>query len=470
MMASDRFPQPDVFRLPVAGKVLLYAPLQGLSALVEPALVEPLRQALTGTALPASSQVQALFQALNGEAQAAAPGFFVPQPRPAELGRPLFLGLIPTRSCNMNCRYCDFIAPKQSSPLMDLDTARDAVDAYLRRLDELGMTHAELHFFGGEPFFAARTVHFAVEYFRAQAAQRGMTSHLEVITNGLFNERMARWAAGAFDTIFLSLDGPAEIQNRHRPGLDGRTVAAIIEQNAHFFSDSGVDLVLRACVTAETVQRMPEIAAWFAETFLPAQVCFETMLPSGMSQTFGLQPPDPWDFVRYYDAAADLLAARRIETVLSTADLGAPHLTFCPVGNDAIIVTPDRAVHTCYLLEEDWRAAGLDLTYARLGDAGALEVDRSAVARIRDLNVNRYPLCADCFCRYHCSGGCHVNRRQALLSTAPAADGDATCIQTRAITAAALLKRMGRDDLNKQWRADGAGFRASILNHKDRLV
>ena len=451
----------DVFALPIADKVLVYAPLHNLAALIDSTATGQLRQSLAGDRDAPSAGLADLVETLR------APGLPLPQPRQGGLGMPLFLGLIPTRGCNMRCAYCDFAAPKQTSPVMDLDTARQAIDAYLELLAAQGGTHMELHFFGGEPFFAPRTLHFVVEYGLAKAAERGFSTHLEIITNGFFNLRTARWAAGVFDTVFLSLDGPREIQDRYRPGPGGRSVFDTVTGNARLFSEQGVELILRSCITAETVERMPEIAAWFAEQFHPAAVCFETLVDSQLSQANGIHPPDPWAFARSFGQAAALLARQGIETVLSTADLGYPHLSFCPVGKDALIVTPDGCVHACYLLEEEWRREGLDLTYARLDEraAGGLVIDQPALDQIRELHVEAYPLCADCFCRFNCSGGCHVNRRAVLSGQ----EYDATCIQTRLVSASILLNRLGPPGWSPRGRAAPGLHQAVSRRTRDRL-
>lgn len=460
-MANLTGSRQDIFALPIADKVLVYAPLHNLAALIDSTAAGQLRQSLAGDRQATGAGLADLVETLR------APGLPRPQPRQGGLGMPLFLGLIPTRGCNMSCAYCDFAAPKQTSPVMDLETARQAIDAYLELLSGQGGTHMELHFFGGEPFFAPKTIHFVVEYALAKAAERGFSAHLEAITNGFFNLRSARWAAGVFDTVFLSLDGPREIQDRYRPGPGGRSVYDTVARNARLFSEQGVELILRSCITSETVERMPEIAAWFAEEFHPAAVCFETLVDSQLSQANNIHPPDPWAFARGFGQAAALLAGQGIETVLSTADLGYPHLSFCPVGNDALIVTPDGCVHACYLLEEEWRREGLDLTYARLDEraAGGLMVDQPALDQIRELHVDNYPLCADCFCRFNCSGGCHVNRR-AVLS---AHEYDATCIQTRLVSASILLNRLGQEDLSQRWLSDPGLHEAAILRQGDRL-
>jgi len=212
---------------------------------------------------------------------------------------------------------------------------------------------------------------------------------------------------------------------------------------------------------------MPEIAAWFAEEFQPAAVCFETLVSSQLSQANKIQPPDPWAFARGFGQAAAILAGHGIETVLSTADLSYPHLSFCPVGKDAMIVTPDGLIHACYLLEEDWQREGLDLTYARLeaSAAGGFLLDQPALDHIRQLNVENYPLCADCFCRFNCSGGCHVNRRAALS----AHEYDATCIQTRLVSASVLLNRLGQEALSQHWLADPGIHATTVLRKGDRL-
>lgn len=454
----------DIFVLPIADKVLIYAPLHNLAALVDQRAAEQLRLGLCGALEIQSGRLQELLNILQED------GRYIPQPRQGSRDKPLFLGLVTTRGCNMSCLYCDFAAPKLASPMMDPVIARDAIDSYLEWLVETGGTHAELHFFGGEPFFAARTMHFAAEYFRAKAAEKQITYRLEAITNGFFNTKIAEWAAGVFDTIFLSLDGPPDIQDRYRPALGEKSAFAAVAKNARLFSENNVRLILRACVTSETVSRMPEIAAWFSREFHPERVCFETMLPSVLSQSSGLEPPDPWIFIQSFTQASAILAKDGIEAVLSTAELADPHVTFCPVGKEAMIVTPDGAVHACYLLEEDWRRVGLELTYGRLDPAlpasHRLRLLPGAIERIRALNVLAYPLCANCFCRYHCSGGCHVNRRQVLQSTCY----DATCILTRAISASILLKRMGQSEVCQNWLAEPGLVRQTVLQPGDRLL
>jgi uncharacterized protein len=433
----------DIFAVPILDKTLLYAPLHNLLALVDRRAACEIQSGLESGAASAYPQVQQILSVLQAEAQPA------PQARTGALQEPLFLGLIPTRGCNLGCRYCDFPMPKQKEPLMSLRLAREAVDAYLEIQIANAQRHAEVHFFGGEPFFAEEVVHFVVNYTSLKAAELGLRTRFEVTTNGVYRRPRAEWIADHFDTVVLSLDGPADIQELHRPSLNGRSNFILVERSAQIFSQGTVELILRACVTRDTVRRLPEIAYWMAENFRPSTVSFERLTESPLSRAAGLLPPDPWEFARSFEAAAQVLEPYGIETVLSSANLNTLQCSFCPVGKDALIVSPDGAVDACYLLPEEWRRSGLDMRIGHM-HSGRLELDTPQLAAVRGLTVHQKPLCTGCLCRYHCAGGCHVNHD---ASAAPG-NYDDLCLQTRLITIAGLLQRLGQASLAQQWLAD----------------
>ena len=199
----------------------------------------------------------------------------------------------------MGCRYCDFPAPKASSPEMTVDLARRALDSYFHLLQESGSRRAAIHFFGGVLIYAERVVHFSVEYAACQAAKLGMQAEFEVATNGLFDADRCRWIAARFDTVVLSLDGSREIQELQRPALDGELFDRI-ERNALILSEGSADLALRACISMATVGRMEEIADWFTTEFRPASVCFAPLTESKISRRFGLLPPPAMEFARNF--------------------------------------------------------------------------------------------------------------------------------------------------------------------------
>lgn len=443
----------DVFLVPIGHQFLLHAPRQAVTSLINARAAQAL-QAPTTPGTREASPVHMLRQRLGQPARPA------PAPRSGPLHIPLFLGLIPTRGCNLGCRYCDFAAPKSTSSVMPLPLARAAIEAYLHLAHTAGVSVAAIHFFGGEPMFAPEVVHFAVPYARMRAAELGLAVHFEVTTNGVYSAQQAQWVAENFDAVVLSIDGPADVQDAYRPALNQHSAFASVERTAHILSTGAAKLIIRACVTADTAPRLLDIARWLSETFHPQALCFETLTASPASEAAGLRPPSPWEFARAFCAATEAVAEQGLEVILSTSDVQTNRAAFCPVSQDALIVTPEGEVKACYLLPEQWQQRGFDLCLGRL-EHGQLSLGAEALARARALTVYAKPECARCFCRYHCAGGCPVNHPTAAAY-------DDLCLQTRVITAASLLRRLGQGERARAWLADESALRATAYQADDR--
>ncbi|MGD2178712.1 MAG: radical SAM protein [Anaerolineae bacterium] len=447
----------SIFAIPLADKVLLYAPIHNLTALVNTASAKSLQASLlSGQPSPV--------EPLSGIAQELQSAVDVPQPRQGDFV-PTFLGILPTRGCNFSCRYCGFLASEDVHTVMQLDTARDAVNWYMDQVDQAGKSAAEIHFFGGEPFCAEEILDFTVNLARVRSEATGCDLRFEVATNGAFNEARCHWAADHLHTIVLSLDGPAEIQNCYRPYKDGRGSFETVVRNAHILAESPAELFLRACVTAETVDRMDAIAAWFCEEIRPAGICFEPLQPTLPAVGRRLEPPDPWAFARGFIRAVEVMASYGVQPVHAAADIATRRVTFCPVGDDVAIVAPDGTVVACYLLRREWEVRGMDLRLGRIV-GGDVQLDASAVAAARAINVHNKPLCQRCFCRWHCAGGCHVNH----VATERAGPYDGLCVQTRVITLWNILQALEQADVGRAWLDDWAAVERAVRQPSDRLV
>ena len=424
-----------IFVLPVLEQYLLYAPLHGLAALVDEVAVRRLQGHLVRGQDAKAQGLEEIIQNLRSQARTT------PSPKEGAFA-PAFLGLIPTRGCNLACEYCGFLGPETGDEVMDLRLARTAIDWYLDLVCQSGMRTAEIHFFGGEPFCAEEVMDFAFHYAWLKAVEANCTVRFEVATNGVMDERGCRWSADSLDSIVLSLDGPADLQDRQRHRKDGKGSFAAVARSARLLSERAAELSFRVCVTAETAGRLPEIATWLCQEFRPVAVSFEPLQPSAPSQAAGLLPPDPWAFAQSFVRAAEILEAYGVLPVYAAADIGARRVSFCPVAQDVPIVSPNGKIAACYLLEEDRRGKGFDLELGKI-ENGAVLLDEAAVEATRGLNVRNEPFCADCFCKWHCAGGCHVNH---VLPAEPG-NYDRLCIQTRLLTVRNILSAMGRDDV-----------------------
>jgi uncharacterized protein len=430
----DALPARNIFVLPLANQFLIYAPLHHVSALMDRAAVLRVQDSLLTGDNTSNGQLGELINILSVGAQPA------PLPKQGRL-TPAFLGLLPTRGCNLACRYCGFADSDGPHQVMSLELACQAVNWYMDLVSKTGAPHAEVHYFGGEPFCVESVLDVTVPLARMQAKEAGCSLRCEVATNGVFSRTRAEWVADNLDTVVLSFDGPADVQNLHRPQKNGDGSFEAVVRTARILSEGNVDLCLRACVTSETVNRMPEIATWFCEEFRPSAVSFEPVQPPPQSEASHLDPPDPWAFAHNLIKAAQILEINGVEPVYAPADIRTRRVTFCPVGQDTVIVSPDGSLGACYLLQRDWEAKGLDLRLGRMNGDG-VQFESEAIDRVRNLNVLHKQLCAHCFCKWHCAGGCHVNHMPAGRAGAY----PRLCVQTRLVTTYNILKAMGFDD------------------------
>lgn len=443
----------DVFLLPVPGGWMVHAPLRQVTALINRA--------------GAARLIDQRFSAGSEEWRelCARLTFGSPSPPrpPAGALAPQYLGLVTTRACNLACRYCGFAATP-GAPGMAPQLAVSAVDWMAERMEALGRERLEVHFFGGEPSVSWGVVEIAVHRARAIADARGLRPRFEIATNGVMDDRRVSFLGDHFHTVVLSFDGPREVHDLHRPAAGGRGSFDAVARTAHRISDSEADLCLRACVTAASVRSLPEIAEWFCEDFRPWAISFESLQPTPGSAAAGLSPPDPFEFAAFFLQAHRAAAERGVPAIYAAALAEEPRYSFCPVGNDSLIVLPDGRVCGCYLPDAEWRAQGLDLELGRFTPAGELFLDEAAVARLRGLVEDR-PRCRGCFCRWSCAGGCHVHHSPPGCPR----EYDGFCLQTRLITAALLLAEMGRDDLAEELLTERACADRLARQASDRL-
>jgi len=453
MTLSPPIPE-EIFAVPVADRWLLYAPLHRVAAVVNRAALAH----LVSAAAPLSGNECAGWWRLLAEYPADLPARRTGPPDPQ------FLGLITTRACNLSCRYCGFGAQQHPSPAMPLATAVAAVDWMANHATRVGRPTLDIHFFGGEPMMAPEVVEVAVHRARALAAERRLTARFEIATNGVCGPRLADFLGTYMDRVVLSLDGPRDIHDRHRPRDPHRGSFAAVSRTAQRLREAECALCLRACVTADTAPRLAQIARWLCDRYRPAAIDFEPLQPTAPAGDADLAPPDPYVFATSFLEAQRVAADHGVRCVYSAALLAEPRLSFCPVGNDTLIVAPDGSIRGCYLREREWQARGLDLRLGWVGADGTLTLEPSAIERLRGSAVAQ-PRCARCFCRWSCAGGCHVNR----AAPEAAVGGDSFCIQTRLISAAQLLDQLGQTGIAKQLLGDRAAARALAVRPADRL-
>jgi uncharacterized protein len=347
---------------------------------------------------------------------------------------------------------------------MKPEVAVAAVDWMAERLMASGRRHFQIHFFGGEPFISPEIVDIVAHRVRYHCARHDLVPYLDASTNGVFSDSRCEWIGDYFGGVVLSFDGPPEFHDRHRPAFQGRPTFDIVSRTAKRLGELPLDLCLRVCITDDSVGEMERITEWMVQLYKPAVVNFESLTPGVLAEQAGLKVPDPYRFAVHCVGAYRTARRLGVRAVYSAAEIERARLSFCPVGTDAVIVSPDGRASACYLLPEDWESRGLDMDVGWVHADGTVAIDAMGVDRARRLPLHK-PRCESCFCQWTCAGGCHVNQ------TYPAAARDYTafCVQTRLATAALLLDDLGCSDIVDELLADRAAMERLALHRWDPI-
>lgn len=133
--------------------------------------------------------------------------------------RPFHLLAKPTgAACNLDCSYCFFLSKSQLYPDSRLRMDDAALEAYIRQLMEAHPgPEVAVAWQGGEPTlmglpFFRRAVDLAAQYRRP-----GVSIQYTIQTNGTrLDDDWARFFKDNDFLVGLSIDGPAELHDRHR--------------------------------------------------------------------------------------------------------------------------------------------------------------------------------------------------------------------------------------------------------------
>lgn len=312
--------------------------------------------------------------------------------------------------CDLACRYCyDFHAPTYSRRLPEEVARRAILDALSRSGPSLRVI-----FHGGEPLLAMDQIRSLVPFAQQAARNAGREVTFSVQTNG------RHFAPGTVDfllehefSIGVSLDGPPEINDRHRVDHAGRGHFAEIEtalrSNPRLLAKVGV----LTTVTSTNAARLLETASYFRDLGIKG---WDTTLfqPLGRATGTTAEFAPPTDaIIRSYLALFDAVEAgefdgmavmpvlRYVRNVLSTERRSMCLRDACGAARDLVSISADGAIESCDCIGDPALSLG---RMDREGIDAALE--GPVAEAIRGRSTNSLPPCRQCDWRSFCGGTC----------------------------------------------------------------
>ncbi|MBW4054615.1 MAG: nif11-like peptide radical SAM maturase [Proteobacteria bacterium] len=360
------------------------------------------------------------------------------------------LSLFLTQSCNLKCVYCYGDEGKYGSGgNLDEKTAFQAVDWLLEQSGKIKKLH--IGFFGGEPFLNFPMMKTVVEYARNRVQELGKDIEFNTTTNAtLLGDEQIAFIKEHKIRVMVSFDGTKELQDAQRPFANGQgsydnTLPRIKKLLEAVPATPGHAVIVGATDPKIVKDAMQEIG--FAEvSVVPASQSLlagepdTTQSARDTQETFQSleQEADTW---------IDLVGKRDDESLKKLKNKsGLYHALLTLLHNS-------KQRHAC--------GAGLGL--AAVSCAGDIYLCHRFVGRDeykmgnvfeKGLNREEYlkspttesAVCAACFAKYYCAGGCKHDNAGSCGSIATPAE-DICRLKCRELElAASIVGRLGIEE------------------------
>ena len=348
-----------------------------------------------------------------------APGALAPAVQPVSGETPVFTFVLVKLAsrCNINCTYCYWFRDAEvyrKPPVLTVE----AEDAFCRRLEEhidaFGLDQFVLVFHGGEPLlFPKRRFRALQDKLRGIEDRTGCQISRGVSTNGILIDQEWCDLFKTYDvSVSVSLDGPPEINDKHRIDFKGRGTHADVL--------SGI-----ACLRANGIE--PGLISVCNPLTDPEQIVSYVVEELGITH-FDILPPDATHsdsphqigdyFIKLFDVWFDRYAAQGVR--IRTLDAMIQGL----VGNMSVSDTVGLAPVETVTLMADGSVEPLDVL--RIAGDGSTKTDISVFQNpLRDIqndprwreafeaSLHVCDVCRQCEFLDACGGG-HLAQRWSL--------------------------------------------------------
>ncbi len=306
-------------------------------------------------------------------------------------------------ACNMRCIYCTVRAlPARKDPrTIDPEFCKRGIDDFFRETD----SRALRLFSNGEPTLEFGLMKEVVDY---AAGKAGPELFVELQTNGYFGEEVAHWIAEHVDLLWISLDGPADIQNNQRPLVTEEPSFQVIDRNIQIIRKSAKTTVgLRPTISEDSVDRQTELIDYAHRNGI------KTLYAYPWLALFVKKPGVP-DFMYF--------AEQYLEAYRYARDLGIFYGTIFMINFDEEVEKNCRSILPAPHLTPDGYVSCCDMANSKEGffpgmfpevlfgawdkESGQIQYDQERIDKLRSRTASNLKACQDCPALKHCAGGC----------------------------------------------------------------
>lgn len=311
------------------------------------------------------------------------------------------ISLFLTEDCNLSCKYCYCKSDRKKSKPMNINFIKCAIDDFYKENRKI-----YLRFFGdGEPTLQMNIIRETTKYVR----MKDKKSVIELQTNGYFSESICEWLGENMDIIWISCDGPQDIQDYYRPIKSGENSSYIVEKNVKYLTSiNELTVGIRATIGSKNVNRQNELVDYFSSLGVN-YIYTDLIFADSENLYFEGNLEEDISVMHYAKQLLKTIKYAEEKNIFYgsffTMNFDEPSNISCRACLPAPHLTLDGYVSCCDLVYSNQEDT--NLIYGKYDmETNSINYDQDKIDFIRSRTVENLPECNDCEIKYNCAGGC----------------------------------------------------------------
>ena len=309
-----------------------------------------------------------------------------------------------TDRCNLRCSYCYLPHFKHD---MSLETGKQIIDTIFTTAVTHNYPEIKLKYSGGEALLRFPFVKQLHQYAQKLTRQHQIKLRGVVLSNGtLLTKTIAQEMHDLDLNLMISMDGLGRVHDAHRPYAGGRGSFNDVQEGITIAQKAGLNTIISITISGSNANGLAELVRWVLAKNLRFNLNFyRENKRSSDELTFEDEQIISGMLSAYKEIEHNMPDYSLLDAIVDRANLSAPHLRTCGVGENYMVFDHNGRVNKCQM---HLYAGPPNHTTSQ-----PLAWIQNAPEGIQNLSVEDKEGCNSCEWKYWCAGGCPLVTYQA---------------------------------------------------------
>ena len=307
-----------------------------------------------------------------------------------------------TQICNLHCTYCAAGGDgTYNDPVKNISIEKTIpqIEFFLNKISANNRFH--IAFLGGEPLLYPQALEAIAQFASHKASEKHIQLSMKVTTNGtLLTQEIVQMLGKNKISVVISVDGPAEINDRQRPSKSGKSTTVKIEDGIRLLNEFGSGIPRITLHGVFNEQNMNVKKAW---------EYYETL--NGIDDyefTYSVTTHNPeanFNFMAEMKEIAGLAWARggekrlrkiaTFDRMFFRLDNQTRVTNYCGIRKNLAVIDSKNRIYDC-----PWTVG---MANHQIGDQANIQTEKLSNQAANLVTKNN---CESCWSKYLCGGGC----------------------------------------------------------------